>query len=192
LGKAAIITPLYISVAWTLMTSYQLFTETTVTTVTIYINMYLPTIGAWLASKLDMIVFIHSFAWIFLLSSVIPALLLGKERGVLVQFGVCLTLAFLAFVVQDAVTTGLGNGALDQILGIEPLFQNPLLAAAYLMLPYLLMLGFDIRGKRKKQRWLNVERVESETDDFPEDTFIVENDSEEEEKTQEEENGYPK
>jgi len=192
LGKAAIITPLYISVAWTLMTSYQLFTETTVTTVTIYINMYLPTIGAWLASKLDMIVFIHSFAWIFLLSSVIPALILGKERGVLVQFGVCLTLAFLAFVVQDAVTTGLGNGALDQILGIEPLFQNPLLAAAYLMLPYLLMLGFDIRGKRKKQRWLNVERVESETDDFPEDTFIVENDSEEEEKTQEEENGYPK
>jgi len=192
LGKAAIITPLYISVAWTLMTSYQLFTETTVTTVTIYINMYLPTIGAWLASKLDMIVFIHSFAWIFLLSSVIPALLLGKERGVLVQFGLCLTLAFLAFVVQDAVTTGLGNGALDQILGIEPLFQNPLLAAAYLALPYLLMLGFDIRGKRKKQRWLNVERVESETDDFPEDTFIMEDDLREEEKTQEEENGYPK
>jgi len=192
LGKAAIITPLYISVAWTLMTSYQLFTETTVTTVTIYINMYLPTIGAWLASKLDMIVFIHSFAWIFLLSSVIPALLLGKERGVLVQFGLCLTLAFLAFVVQDAVTTGLGNGALDQILGIEPLFQNPLLAAAYLALPYLLMLGFDIRGKRKKEKWSKVEKVESETDDFPEDTFIMEDDLREEEKTQEEENGYPK
>ena len=192
MGKAAIITPLYISVAWTLMTSYQLFTETTVESVTIYINMYLPTIGAWLASKLDMIVFIHSFAWIFLLSSVIPALLLGKERGVLAQFGLCLTLAFLAFVVQDAVTTGLGNGALDQILGIEPLFQNPLLAAAYLALPYLMMLGFDIRGKRKKEKWSKVEKVESETDDFPEDTFIVENDSEEEEKTQEEENVYPK
>jgi len=192
LGKAAIITPLYISVAWTLMTSYQLFTETTVTTVTIYINMYLPTIGAWLASKLDMIVFIHSFAWIFLLSSVIPALLLGKERGVLVQFGLCLTLAFLAFVVQDAVTTGLGNGALDQILGIAPLFQNPLLAAAYLALPYLMMLGFDIRGKRKKEKWSKVEKVESETDDFPEDTFIMEDDLREEEKTQEEENVYPK
>ena len=190
MGKAAIITPLYISVAWTLMTSYQLFTETTVTTVTIYINMYLPTIGAWLASKLDMIVFIHSFAWIFLLSSVIPALLLGKERGVLVQFGLCLTLAFLAFVVQDAVTTGLGNGALDQILGIEPLFQNPLLAAAYLALPYLMMLGFDIRGKRKKEKWSKVEKVESETDDFPEDTFIMEDDFEEDEKTQEEEQVY--
>jgi hypothetical protein len=191
LGKATILTPLYISIAWTLMTSYQLFTETTVTTVTIYIGTYLPTIGAWIASRLDMIVFIHSFAWIFLLSSVIPALLLGKERGVLVQFGLCLTLAFLAFVVQDAVATGLGNGALDQILGLAPLFRNPLLAAVYLLLPYLLMVGFDIRGKRKKQKWLKVERLESETDDFPEDAFIANEDLEEEEKTQEEEWKYP-
>jgi hypothetical protein len=190
LGKATIITPLYISVAWTLMTSYQLFTETTVKSVTIYINMYLPTVGAWMASRLDMIVFIHSFAWIFLLSSVIPALLLGKERGVLVQFGVCLTLAFLAFVIQDAVTTGLGNGALDQILGLKPLFQNPVLAAIYLSLPYLLMMGFDIRSKRKKEKWVKIEKIESETDDFPEDTFIMENDFEEEEKTQEEEQVY--
>jgi hypothetical protein len=190
LGKATILTPLYISIAWTLMTSYQLFTETTVESVTIYINIYLPTVGAWLISKLDMIVFIHSFAWIFLLSSVIPSLLLGKERGVLVQFGLCLTLAFLAFIIQDAVTTGLGNGALDQILGFAPLFQNPLLAAVYLLLPYLLMLGFDIRGKRKKEKWLKVEKVESETDDFPEDTFIVEDNFEEEEKTEEEEQLY--
>jgi len=189
LGKATIITPLYISVAWTLMASYQLFTETTVTSVTVYINMYLPTIGAWLVSRLDMIVFIHSFAWIFLLSSVIPALLLGKQRGVLVQFGVCLTLAFLAFVIQDAVTTGLGNGALDQILGLAPLFQNPLVAAIYLALPYLLMLGFDIRSRRKKEKWIKVEKVETETDDFPEDTFI-EDEFEEEEKTQEAEQVY--
>lgn len=173
------------------MTSYQLFTQTTVESVTIYINMYLPTIGAWMASRLDMIVFIHSFAWIFLLSSVIPALILGKERGVLVQFGVCLTLTFMAFVVQDALAV-FGSGALDQISGLDPLFQNPLLAATYLSLPYLLMLGFDIRGKRKKEKWVKVEKVESETDDFPEDTFIVEDDSEEEEKTQEEENVYPK
>jgi hypothetical protein len=185
LGKATIITPLYISVAWTLMTSYQLFTETTVKSVTIYINMYLPTIGVWMASRLDTIVFIHSFAWIFLLSSVIPSLLLGKERGVLAQFGVCLTLAFLAFVVQDALA-GL-NGTLDQILGLAPLFQNPLLAAIYLSLPYFLMLGFDIRGKRKKEKWVKVEsESESETDDFPEDTFIMEDDFKEEEKTQEE------
>jgi hypothetical protein len=172
------------------MTSYQLFTETTVTTVTIFIGTYLPTIGAWMASRLDMVVFIHSFAWIFLLSSVIPALLLGKERGVLVQFGLCLTLALLAFVVQDAVSVGLGTGTLDQILGLAPLFRNPLLATIYLSLPYLLMLGFDIRGKRKKQEWIKVEKTESETDDFPEDAFIAADDSEEREKTQEDEWEY--
>ena len=184
--KAAIITPVYISVAWTLMTSYQMFTRTTVESVTIYIGTYLPAIGAWMASRLDMIIFIHSFAWIFLLSSVIPSLLLGKGRGVLVQFGVCLTLAFLAFVVQDTLEGS--SGALDQILGLAPLFHNPFLAMAYLSLPYLLMMGFDIRGKRKQQK---EEIVESETGDFPEYTFIVEDDFKEDEKIQEEEQTYP-
>jgi hypothetical protein len=181
LGKAAILTPLYISVAWILVTSYQFFTQTTVTTVTTYLTTYLPTIGTWLASKVDIITFIHSFAWIFLLSSVIPSLLLGKERGVLVQFGVCLTLSFLAFVIQDAIIGF--NGAFDQILGLEPLFQNPVLAVAYLSIPYLLMTGFDIRGRRKQKK----EIIEMEPDDSPEDVFITEDDFEEEEKVQEEE-----
>ena len=44
-----------------------------------------------------------------------------------------------------------------------------------------MMLGFDIRGKRKKEKWLKIER---ETNDFQEDTFIVEDDFKEEEKTQ--------
>jgi len=187
LGKATIITPLYISVAWALMTSYQLFTQTTVTSVTIFIGTHLPTIGAWMASRLDMIIFIHSFAWIFLLASAIPSLILGKERGVLAQFGVCLTLTFLAAVVQDAVT-GFDIGTMDQILGLAPVFQNPALAAAYLSLPYLLMIGFDIRGKRKKEKWL---KAESEINNFPEDAFIVEDDFKEEEKTQEEDRAYP-
>ena len=170
------------------MTSYQFFTETTVRSVTTFINIFLPTIGNWLISRLDMIVFIHSFAWIFLLSSVIPSLLLGKEKGVLVQFGLCLTLAFLAFVIQDTVT-GITSGALDQILGLAPVFQNPALAAAYLSLPYLLMIGFDIRSKSKKEKLLKTER---ETNDFPEDVFTIEEDLREEEKTKKEELAYPK
>ena len=169
------------------MTSYQFFTATTVTSITIYIGAYSTTIGAWMASRLDMIVFIHSFAWIFLLSSVIPVLLLGKERGVLAQFGVCLTLTFLAYIIQDTLAGF--NGALDQILGLAPLLQNPLLATAYLSIPYLLMVGFDIRSKRKKKKWLKIER---ESNDFPEDIFMVENDSEEQQKTQEIEWVYPK
>jgi len=183
LGKAVILTPLYISVAWILITSYQFFTQTTVTTITTCINTYLPTIGTWLASNLDIIIFIHSFAWIFLLSSAIPSIILGKNRGVLAQFSVCLTLTLIAFVIQD-ILTGFSSGALDQILGLAPLFHNPLLAVAYLSLPYLLMMGFDIRGRRKQKREIKIER---EPDDFPEDAFIAEDDFEEEEKAQEEE-----
>lgn len=161
------------------MTTYQLFTETTVKSVTDFITIYLPTIGTWMADKLDMIVFIHSFAWIFLLSSVIPALLLGKQRGVLAQFGLCLTLAFLAFVIQDALA-GFG-GALDQArLGLAPLFHNTTLAAAYLSIPYLLMIGFDIQSRRKRIEWMKAQKLEIETDDFPEDTFIFEEELEEE------------
>ncbi|MCJ7614457.1 hypothetical protein MUO71_06830 [Candidatus Bathyarchaeota archaeon] len=188
MGKATILTPMYLSVAWTLMTSYQFFTATTVESVTAFINVYLPTAGAWMAARLDMIVFIHSFAWIFLLSSVIPALLLGKERGVLVQFGVCLSLAFLTFIVKDAVTD-ITSGTLSQILGLAPLFQNPALSAAYLSIPYLLMVGFDIRSKRKKEKWLNLKK---EGNDFPEDAFILEDDFNEKEKIQEEELAYQK
>ena len=169
------------------MTSYQFFTATTVTSVTIFIGAYSTTIGAWMASRLDMIVFIHSFAWIFLLASVIPALLLGKERGVLAQFGVCLTLTFLAYIVQDTIAGF--NGALDQILGLAPILQNPLVATAYLSIPYLLMVGFDIRSKRKKEKWSKIER---ESNDFPEDVFMMEKDSEEEENAQEIEWAYSK
>ncbi len=116
------------------------------------------------------------------MSSVIPSLILGKERGVLVQFGVCLTLSVLAFVIQDALIGF--SGAMDQILGLAPLFQNPALAAAYLSIPYLLMMGFDIRGKRKREKWLKVER---ESNNSPEEDFFTEDDFEEEEKAQEEE-----
>jgi hypothetical protein len=81
-------------------------------------------------------IFVHSFAWIFLLSSAILSLILGKERSVLIQFMICLTLTFLASVITD-ISAGL-NGTLDQIRGIASLFQNPVLTGVYLSLPCLL------------------------------------------------------
>jgi hypothetical protein len=149
LGKATLLAPFYISVAWMLMTSYQLFTQIIVDTIITFISNYLPTIGAWMFSRIDLIVFIHSFAWIFLLSSFIPAVLLGKERCALVQFSLCLTLAVLAYVIQGAVAD-MSNGPLDQILGLGNLFRNPALAITYMSSPYLLMAWFDIHSKRRK------------------------------------------
>jgi len=151
LGKAALATPLYISVAWTLMVSYQLFTETAVTTVVTHINMFSPSLSAWLASRIDMIVFIYAFAWVFLLSSALPSVILGKERGVLIQFFVCLTLTFLAFVIEDVLIT-YRDRPVDQIFNLANLFSNPFLAVGYLSIPYLLMLTLDIRSRKRRKR----------------------------------------
>jgi len=187
LGKATLLTPVYMSVAWTLMTTYQLFTEITVNTITESIQSVVPVVGEWMLTRIDLIVFIHSFTWIFLLSSFIPGVLLGKKRGVLLQFSVCLTLAVLANVVQGAVADASG-GTLDQILGLVPLFGNPILATVYMSLPYAMMAWFDIRGKRKS---IEVMRNTRERDDFPETVFGVVNDPVIQEKPQEKQPGTP-
>ena len=148
LGKTVFITVLYISVAWTLMISYQLFTETAVTTLVYQINNLVPSIGFWVASNVDMIVFVYAFAWTFVLSSLIPCLLLGKERGALVQFFVCLILTFLAFGLVDILEANFGS-SLAQLFSFALVFSNPVLAALYLSLPYIVMIGLDVRARRR-------------------------------------------
>jgi len=129
------------------MISYQLFTETAVTSLVTQINTVIPSIGFWLTSRVDLVVVFYSFAWVFVLSSVIPSLLLGKERGVLVQFFVCLTLTFLAFVLLDVLEIYAGT-SLAQLLSFAFVFSNPLLATLYLALPYIVMIGLDVRSRR--------------------------------------------
>jgi hypothetical protein len=132
------------------MISYQLFTETAVTTLVTQIDTLLPSIGIWLASRVDMVVFVYAFAWTFVLSSVIPALLLGKERGVLVQFFVCLTLTFLTFVLLDVLQNYAGT-SLAQLLSFAFVFSNPIIAGLYLAMPYIVMIGLDVRARRKNK-----------------------------------------
>lgn len=184
MGKAALITPLYVSVAWTLMVSYQLFTQIAVTSVTTYIDVLWPSVGAWLVSRMDMLVFIHAFAWVFLLSSAIPSVILGKGRGVLIQFFVCLALTFSAFVVQDILFT-YGSGSIGQIFSLAVLFNNPFLAMGYLSLPYLLMLGLDIHSRRKQRKKKKLENV---TAVYLEDAAEADEGIQEEEWTEVEEN----
>jgi hypothetical protein len=132
------------------MISYQLFTETAVTTIVTQLNTVVPTIGFWLAGRVDMVVFVYAFAWTFVLSSVIPSLLLGKERGVLVQFFVCLTLTFLAFALLDVLQNYAGT-SLAQLLSFSFLFNNPIIAGFYLALPYIVMIGLDVHARRKNK-----------------------------------------
>ena len=143
--KVTVVTPLYLSVAWTLMISYQLFTQTAVETIIEHIATLYPWAGAWFASRTDMIVFIYAFSWVFVLSSVIPSIILGKERSVIVQFLVTLILTLIAFLIQDAL--------IATISGLASLFLNTGTAIVYLVIPYLLMLIFDVYSKiRLKKR----------------------------------------
>jgi hypothetical protein len=147
-GKSVYITPLYLSVAWTLMISYQLFTQTAVTTVVESLEVAWPAVGRWLVSRLDMIVFICAFAWVFVLSSVVPPLILGKNRGVLIQFLVVLVLTFVSFIIQDGLITVFNGETIDQIFSFAGYFRNLFVAVGYLLLPYIVMLALDLRSRR--------------------------------------------
>ena len=150
MGKAAIATPLYLSVAWSLMISYQLFTQTAVATVITSLSTIWPSAATWMSTRSETIIFIYAFAWVFVLSSVIPSVLLGKGRSVLIQFIVCLTLTFAAFLIQDWLAAYAGR-PIDQLFSLATLFQNPILATGYLLMPYILMISLDIRARKKNK-----------------------------------------
>jgi hypothetical protein len=156
--KATFVTPLYLSVAWTAMVSYQIFTQTAVLTALDYLAGLWPALGGWLLPRMDVIIFVHAFAWVFVLSSVIPSLLLGKKRSVLVQFFLCLTLALVAFVIQDYASVYL-IGQSQLLPGIAFLLGNPLMAVLYLSMPYLFMVTIDIRARRQAQKDEHVDAI---------------------------------
>jgi len=177
MGKATLTAPLYVSIAWTLMITYQLFTQTAVTTVVTYIGMLWPSVGAWLASRLEMIVLIYAFAWVFVLSSAIPSIILGKERSVLAQFFVCLMVTLVAFAIQDALTIMRGGGLVGQIFRVAVLFNNAFLAIIYLSIPYLLMLMLDVRlrGKPAQEYIGRLENSSYTTEEYSLKDFRVDN-----------------
>ncbi len=144
------------------MVSYQLFTQIAVTTVIAALNLYLPYAGAWLAGRVDMIVFIYAFAWVFVLSSIIPQIILGKERSVFIQFLVCLIITMTAFIVIDVVK-GYGYDLSDPTTVYSAwygtLFSNPIFAALYLSLPYIFMFAIDWRCRKKKKQKEKIDKM---------------------------------
>ncbi len=148
--KAAFLTPLYLSLSWVLTVSYQLFTDTAVRSLAVHVNLWIPSGGAWLNSNIQTVVFIYAFTWIFVLSSVIPQALLGKERSVIIQYVVVLILTLLAFYMADILQVAAGIQVKD-LLNASTLLTNPILATFYLAVPYLFMIGLDIRVRRAAQ-----------------------------------------
>lgn len=184
MGKIAITAPLYISVAWSLIVSYQLFTQTAVYSVVIFLDSFWVSANQLLIPRIDTIVFIHAFAWIFVLSSVIPSIILGKSRSILLQFFLCLTLTLVATSVEDILMFMMGNSPVIQVEALSPLFQNPILAGVYLSVPYIFMLYLDIHSRRsgkteaeKSETTVLDEVVVEEGDpDSEEEVLLVEED----------------
>jgi hypothetical protein len=148
--RAGLIAPLYLSFSWVLTVSYQIFTNTAVNSVAFYINQWSPNAGFWLTANIDTVVFIYAFTWIFVLSSVVPSLILGKERSVILQYTVVLILTLLSVYIGNI----LGSFGLDiqGVLNAAAFLQNPLLAIFYLAVPYLFMVGLDIRLRSKRNK----------------------------------------
>ena len=136
------------------MISYQIFTQTAVSTVVDGLVVYLPVLGSWLSYHLDTVVFIYAFAWVFVLSSIIPGLLLGKERSVFVQFLVVLSLTLLGFVLIDVVNNvyhfDLSNTQMIMSNQYMWIFSNIYFAIFYLSLPYIFMATIDYRARKKR------------------------------------------
>lgn len=153
--KAGIITPLYLSVSWILTVTYQLLTETAVNSVAGQFAVFWPSTSAWITNNINTVVFVYAFTWIFVLSSVIPAKILGKERGVIAQYIVVLTLSLIAFFMPD-ILFSLSGVRIDEILNAAVILQNPFIAIVYLAVPYFFMLGLDLHARRaariKKER----------------------------------------
>jgi len=170
LAKAAWVAPLYLSIAWTLMITYQIFTQTAVSTLVTNVNTIVPSVGLWLTSRMDLVVFVYGFAWVFILSSAIPCVILGKERGVLAQFFLCLTLTFLAVVMVDILETYAAL-SMSQLLGFSYFFNNLVIASLYLVIPYVLMIALDIRSRNLNKQKQNLELL---TENYLENTPLEE------------------
>jgi hypothetical protein len=148
LGIAA---PLYLSISWVLTVSYQLLTDTAVKTVGSQIGLVWPSAALWINSNIETIIFIYAFTWIFVLSSVIPASIVGKDRGVLAQYAVVLILSMIAFFMPDILFVAFGFD-IAQIISSAKILENVALAIFYLSVPYLFMLGLDLRSRSISKR----------------------------------------
>jgi hypothetical protein len=132
--------------AWVLMVSYQVFTQTALTTLTFSLKDSIPTLATLINSKADVTIFICSFAWMFVLSSLISVLMFGRERRLTIQFLVSLALTFAGSVLLGLlhlIGLNLSNpNVLSQPFTL--LFSNVFFAFFYLALPFIFMAAVDL------------------------------------------------
>lgn len=145
------LTAAYLVLAWVLMVSYQIFTQTAVASVATALTGPAPTLAAWISSSTDITAFICGFAWMFVLSAVVQSLMFGRERRLSIQFLVSLGLTAAGSVVLGLLNVAGLDLANPTVLSdpFTMLFGNAGFAGFYLTLPFLFMVAIDLRSIRK-------------------------------------------
>ena len=152
LARKIIVTAAYLTIAWALMVSYQIFTQSALATVATAMSGA-PLVASWITSSSAVAGFICGFAWMFVLSAIVQSLMFGKERRLSIQFLVSLGLT-VAGSVFLALLGGVGVNLSNPNLLSGPftwLFGNAFFASFYLALPFIFMLALDLRAMRKRK-----------------------------------------
>ena len=152
LAKGVLVTAIFLAAAWVLMLSYQIFTKAALTTIASSMKGSVAFLGSSLGSNISLAVFVCSFAWMFVLSSVISNLLFGKQRRVFIQFLISLALTVTAAVLFDAFKwAGWDLSNPNTLLSNQyaRVFGNSWFSALYLSVPFVFMIVLDIRAMMK-------------------------------------------
>jgi hypothetical protein len=135
-----------LAIAWVLIVSYQIFTQSALSTVTSSFGDSIPTLASLINSEANVTVFICSFAWMFVLSALISIIMFGKERRLTIQFSVSLALTLTGSALLGLlhlVGLDLSNpNVLSQPFTL--LFGNVFFAFFYLALPFIFMVTVDL------------------------------------------------
>ena len=83
---------LYLVLTWILMVSYQILTQSALSTLTSSLGNSVPDLALLICTNINLVVFICSFAWMFVLSSLVSVIMFGRERKLTIQFMVSLAL----------------------------------------------------------------------------------------------------
>jgi hypothetical protein len=156
MARSFTVTAALLAVAYILMVSYQVFAKNALGSVVEALKNISPVLTSILDSGYgsQIIVFVCSFAWMFVLSAVVSQLMFGRERRLsvqfLVSFALTLTGAALLYLLQNV----LGVNLSDPSVLSKPflvVFDNAMFSFFYLALPFIVMVALDLRTLAKRK-----------------------------------------
>jgi hypothetical protein len=128
------------------MVSYQIFTQSALTTLTTSLKEISPAVAILINSNVNVVVFIFSFAWMFVLSSIVSIIMFGKERRLTIQFTVSLVLTLTGSALLGLLHLA-GLDLSNPNFVSKPftlIFGNVFFSFFYLALPFIFMLAVDL------------------------------------------------